>query len=62
MKQFWDAFATTYTGTADHADFDALAGRFVPLDICIRSLLVPAPEAYNALFAGVVRTMVEKYY
>jgi uncharacterized protein (TIGR02172 family) len=62
MKLFWDAFATAYTGSADHADFDVLAGRFAPFDLAIRSILMPTPAAYNALFANVVRGMVEKYY
>jgi len=62
LKCFWDAFATAYTGSADHADFDALAGRFAPLDVCVRSFLTPTPEAYNVLFANVVRAIVEKYF
>lgn len=62
LMQFWDAFATAYTGTTDHADFEAQVGRFMPLDVCIRSILMPTSEAHNTLFANVVSTMVEKYY
>lgn len=44
------------------ADFEAQVGRFMPLDVCIRSILMPTSEAHNTLFANVVSTMVEKYY
>jgi uncharacterized protein (TIGR02172 family) len=61
MLAFWDAFATAYSGSADHADFDARAAKFAPLDECILSYHIPRPSAHQ-MFAHVVHSFVEKYY
>ena len=62
LQHFWDACVTVYTGNSDHAAFDALAGKFAPLDICVRSVLVDAPEVQKKMFGGVVHSLVEKFY
>lgn len=62
LQYFWDACVKAYTGNSDHAAFDALAGKFAPLDVCIRSVLMPTSEAYKKMFGGVVHSMVEKFY
>ena len=61
LLAFWDAFAGAYSGSADHAAFDAQAARFAPLDVCCISYLDPRPEA-TQMFAHVIHTLVEKYY
>lgn len=61
LLAFWDAFAISYSGSADHADFDASAAQFAPLDVCFLSYCDPHPQA-NQMFAHVVHTLVEKYY
>lgn len=62
LKNFWNLFAEAYTGNKDIFAFTALAGKFAPLDVCIRSILMPTPDAYKKLFAGVVHSLVEKFY
>ena len=62
LQCFWDACVKAYTGNSDHAAFDALAGKFAPLDVCIRCVLTPTSEAYKKMFGGVVHSMVEKFY
>jgi len=62
LKNFWNLFAEAYTGNKDISAFTALAGKFAPLDVCIRSILMPTPDAYKKLFAGVVHSLVEKFY
>jgi uncharacterized protein (TIGR02172 family) len=63
LKTFWDACVKSYTGNSDHAAFDALAGKFAPLDICIRNVLVPSSsEEYKKMFGGVIHSLVEKFY
>ena len=61
LKNFWNAFAEAYTGNKDISAFTALAGKFAPLDACIRSILMPTPEAYKKLFAGLVHSLVKKF-
>lgn len=61
LLAFWDAFATAYSGSAEHADFDARVARFAPLDVCYLSYHNPRPEA-NQMFAYVVHDFVEKQY
>lgn len=61
LLAFWDAFATAYSGSADHADFDACAAKFAPLDVCFLSYHNPRPQA-NQMFAHVVHSFVEKCY
>lgn len=61
LLAFWDAFATAYSGSADHADFDARAAKFAPLDVCYLSYHNPHPEA-NQMFAHVVHSFVEKCF
>jgi uncharacterized protein (TIGR02172 family) len=61
LLAFWDAFAEAYSGSADHAAFDAEAAKFAPIDVCYISYQDPRPEA-NQMFGHVVHTMVEKYY
>lgn len=64
LQGFWDAFATAYTGSADHTAFDAQAGKFAPLDICTRTVLMPGsiPDALKAMFSQAVHALVEKFY
>jgi len=62
LKNFWNLFAEAYTGNKGISAFTALAGKFAPLDVCIRSILMPTPDAYKKLFAGVVHSLVEKFY
>ena len=62
LKNFWNLFAEAYMGNKDISAFTALAGKFAPLDVCIRSILMPTPDAYKKLFAGVVHSLVEKFY
>ncbi len=57
----WDAFATAYSGSADHTDFDRRAAMFAPLDICLLSYRDPRPKA-NPMFARVIHSFVEKYF
>ncbi len=59
---FWDKFAMAYTGDADHVAFDALAGKFAPLDICIRTIWAPPSEALKNLFTNLIHSLVEKFY
>lgn len=61
LLAFWDAFATAYSGSADHAAFDAEVARFSPLDVCFLSYQNPRPQA-NQMFGHVVHSFVEKYY
>lgn len=62
MQSFWDAFATAYTESDDHAAFDAQAGKFAPLDICIRTVLMPTPDALKAFFGKIVHGLVERFF
>ena len=61
LLAFWDAFATAYSGSADHAGFDARAAKFAPLDVCFMTYNNPRPQA-NQMFARVVHDFVEKLY
>ena len=61
LLAFWDAFAEVYSGSADHAAFDAEAAKFAPIDVCYISYQDPRPQA-NQMFAHVVHELVEKYY
>lgn len=61
LLAFWDAFATAYSGSAEHADFDARVARFAPLDVYYLSLKDPRPQG-NQMFAYVVHDFVEKLY
>ena len=61
LKAFWNAFAVAYSGSEDHAAFDAEVAKYAPLDVCCLSYVNPRPEA-NQMFASVVHSMVEKYY
>lgn len=61
MLAFWDAFAKAYSGSADHAAFDAEAAKFAPIDVCYLSRLSSRPEA-NKMFGSIVHALVEKYY
>lgn len=61
MKAFWEAFATAYTGKADHADFDKKAEMFAALDVICTSYLHPHPTA-EKMFAYVVHDIVERRY
>jgi uncharacterized protein (TIGR02172 family) len=61
LLAFWDAFASAYSGNADHAAFDAEAARFAAIDVCYISYQDPRPEA-NQMFGHVVHELVEKYY
>lgn len=61
LLAFWDAFASAYSGNADHAAFDVEAARFAAIDVCYISYQDPRPEA-NQMFGHVVHELVEKYY
>lgn len=61
LLAFWEAFATAYSGSADHVAFDAEAARFAPVDVCCTSLLLPRPSA-NQMFAREIHSLVEQYY
>jgi len=61
LLAFWDEFAKTYTGQADHSELDAVAARFAPVDVVILSYLNPRPQAVP-VFAHVIHTMVEQHY
>lgn len=64
LQDFWDAFATAYTGSTDHTAINALVGKFAPLDICIRTVLASSStsDAHKELFSQVVHALVEKFY
>lgn len=62
LKSFWNAFAEAYTGNSDVSAFNAMAGKFASLDACIRTILMPTSDAYKKLFAGLVHSLVEKFY
>lgn len=62
LARFWDAFAKTYTGKDDHADFDHLAGKFACLDVIVRTYFM-APTFAEKIFFGIfVRRLVKQYY
>ena len=62
FHRFWNAFAEAYTGKADHADFDALSGKFACLDVIMRICFVK-PSFLEKLFFGMyVRKLVKIYY
>ena len=61
MKAFWEHFAVAYTGSSDHAAFDAQIAKYVPLEVCYLSYQHPYPAAHQ-MFAAVVHSFVEKLY
>ena len=62
FHRFWNAFAQAYTGSPDHAKFDALSGKFACLDVIVRTYFVK-PTFLEKLFFGMhVRKLVKEYY
>ena len=62
FQRFWDAFAREYTGTEDHSEFDALAGKFAAVDVVLRTVF-QTPTFVERLFFGVyVRRLVKLYF
>ena len=62
FHRFWNAFAEAYTGKADHADFDALSGKFACLDVIVRSYFVKPTFLEKIFFGMYVRKLVKEYY
>ena len=62
FHRFWNAFAEAYTGKTDHAEFDALSGKFACLDVIVRTYFMK-PTLLEKIFFGVyVRKLVKSYY
>lgn len=61
MKDFWEAFATAYSGSENHEAFNAHVAKFAPLDVVALSYLHPRPQA-NQMFGKVVHNMVGMFY
>ena len=62
FQRFWDAFAREYTGTEDHSEFDALAGKFAAVDVVLRTEF-QTPTFVEKLFFGIqVRKLIKSYY
>lgn len=62
LRRFWDAFATAYTGSSNHSDFDAEAGRFTVLDIIYRLGLYPSKTVVKLYYAYWIRRMMKLYF
>ena len=48
--------------SADHAEFDRLAGKFACLDVIVRSYFVKPTFLENLFFGMHVRKLVKAYY
>ena len=62
FHRFWNAFAEAYTGKADHAEFDALSGKFACLDVIVRTYFVKPTFLEKLFFGTYVRKLVKEYY
>ena len=62
LHRFWNAFAESYTGQADHTEFDTRAGKFACLDVILRTYFVK-PTFLEKMFFGMhVRKLVKLFY
>ena len=62
FQLFWDAFAKAYTGQANHAEFDHLAGKFACLDVILRIYFVPPTLLQKLFFGYYVRKLYKQFY
>ena len=62
LLRLWEAFATAYTGQDNHAGFDHLAGKFVCLDIILRTHFVAPSFAEKIFFGLYVRRLFKQFY
>lgn len=62
LHRFWNAFATAYTGSEDHAGFDTLAGKFACMDIVLRYEFQMPGLLEKLFFATYLRRMVKTYF
>lgn len=62
LNLFWDAFAKEYTGNEDHAEFDALAGKYALLDLVVRENFSKPSFAENIFFRIIANKVIKQYY
>ena len=62
LHRFWDAFATAYTGQSDHSEFDHLTGKYVALDIILRTIFVKPTFLEKLFFKMHINRLVKQFY
>lgn len=62
FRRFWDAFASAYTGKEDHAEFDALAGKFALADLIVRCHYDRPNFSENIFFRITARRILNRFW
>ena len=61
FHRFWDAFATEYTGSEDHARFDRLAGKHAAIDVLLRPIF-QKPSFLEKIFLDIYAIKLVRQY
>ena len=58
----WEAFAREFTGKENHAEFDALAGKYALMDLVVRANFTRPSFLENFFFRIIANRLVKNYY